>query len=688
VGTVVVYVHGLWLWGGESFLLRRRLARALDAECRFFSYPSVSAGIDDNAAALGKYLRGIRADRLHLVAHSMGGLVILRLFEHWSRLAPGSPELPPGRIVLAGSPVRGSRTAERLAGLPLGRALLGRSAAEVLLEHGERRWAGGREVGVITGERAVGLGRLFGPMDGANDGTVWAEETGLAGATDQVRLRVSHSGMVFSPLVATQIAAFLRDGRFEGTSNAHRFESLYAQALEAAAAGDIERAVELYDQALVLAPMHAEAHYKRGNALKDIGRREAAILSYGQAIKYKPDYAHAHCNLGVVQQALGLAAEAQSSYDRAIAIDPSDAMAHYNRALLMQDCSRWAEAVENYDRAISINPEFAEAQYNRAMALLFLGDFERGWRSYEWRWKNAQRLDIGEPRHFAQPLWLGEDSLVGKRLLLHCEAGLGDTLQFCRYAPLVAAMGATVYLEVPQPLLRILANLGDVAQVIPKGNALPEFDYHCPLMSLPLAFKTTLQTIPNASKYLNSDRTRAAQRREVLQDRGNPRIGLAWSGNPKNTIDSRRCVRLAEWIPHLPAEFAYFSLQKDVREEDRATLASNPFITPFDSAQDFVDTAALCECMDVVVCVDTSVAHLSAALGRRTWILLPFSPDWRWMRERSDSPWYPTAKLYRQKTAGDWGEVLARVGSDLRREFPAGGSTPVTAISIGGAAIQ
>jgi pimeloyl-ACP methyl ester carboxylesterase len=210
VGTVVVYVHGLWLWGGESFLLRRRLARLLGADCRTFSYRSVSASIDENAAALGAYLGTVRAETLHLVAHSMGGLVILRMFERW-----GARALPPGRIVFMGSPVRGSLSAARLVRLPLGRSLLGRSAVEVLLDHSERRWAGGRELGVIAGDRAAGMGRLLGSMEGPSDGTVGALETDLPGATDSLRLHVSHSGMVFSREVARQAAAFLREGRFD-----------------------------------------------------------------------------------------------------------------------------------------------------------------------------------------------------------------------------------------------------------------------------------------------------------------------------------------------------------------------------------------------------------------------------------------------------------------------------------------
>jgi Tfp pilus assembly protein PilF len=450
------------------------------------------------------------------------------------------------------------------------------------------------------------------------------------------------------------------------------FDALYIQATDAAATQDFQRALPLYDQAIALDPAHAEAYYKRGNALKDLGQLDAAIGSYDQAIERRPDYAYAYCNRGAVQQSLGLTAAALSSYDQAIAVDATDARAQYNRALLMQECSRWAEAVDSYNQAISIDPAFADAQYNRSLALLFQGDFDEGWRGYEWRWENAQRLAIGEVRNFNQPLWLGEESIAGKRLLLYGEAGLGDTIQFCRYATLSAALGATVLLEVQPPLRGLLANLQGVSQAIAAGDSLPPFDYQCPLMSLPLAFKTTLDTIPAAPKYLQADQADVARWQARLGERTRPRIGLMWSGNPNNTIDSRRSIRLADWAARLPPEFQYFCLQKQVRDSDMAALDSSPLIFSFeDDSLDFVNTAALCECMDVVISVDTSLAHLSGALGQRTWVLLPFIPDWRWMLDRDDSPWYPSVKLYRQKAPGDWNEVFARVAADLHREFQA-----------------
>ena len=455
-------------------------------------------------------------------------------------------------------------------------------------------------------------------------------------------------------------------------SAATPFDALYALATSAAERGDFSGAVQFYDQAIALNPRHAEAHYKRGNALKNVGQLETAIESYNRAIEFRPGYSQAYCNRGVVQQSLGLVAEALASYDQAIALEPTDAMAHYNRALLMQELSRWEEALAGYNRAVQIDPQFADANYNRSLALLSKGDFGNGWRGFEWRWHNAQRLGIGAKRDFAQPLWLGEESIAGKRLLLYAEGGFGDTLQFCRYAPLCAELGATVYLEVPQPLHGLLKDLAGVSQVFIAGNALPQVDFQCPLMSLPLAFRTTLDTIPAAPGYLHADPAKVERWRTRLGERTGPRVGLAWSGNPNYPADAHRSVRLADWVGQLPPGFQYFRLQRHVRDADRETLGANPLIVSFaDDLLDFDNTAALCDLMDVIISTDTSVPHLSGALGRPTWVLLPLDPDWRWLRNRADTPWYPTATLYRQKSAGDWNEVFDRVAADLRQRLQA-----------------
>jgi Flp pilus assembly protein TadD len=449
------------------------------------------------------------------------------------------------------------------------------------------------------------------------------------------------------------------------------FDEVNAAAAKRAAAQDYESAILLYDQAIALDATRSDSHYKRANALRIVGRLEEALAGYDRAIERNADYAHAYCNRGVVLQSLGRREAALQSYDRTIALDPNDVMAHYNRALLMQDCSRWDEAMRSYDRAIELNPQFADAQYNRSMLQLFLGDFERGWRGYEWRWVNARRLGIGDARTFAAPRWLGEEPIAGKRILLYSEAGLGDTLQFCRYATSCGRQGATVVLEVPEALRRLLGSVEGVSQVIGAGSPLPPFDYHCPLLSLPLAFRTTVASIPSPGSYVRADQIKVAQWRERLGARRSPRIGLVWSGNPNNPIDARRSIRLADWVAQLPTTgYEYFRLQTQVRETDRSALESNPQIVSFDDdLLDFDNTAALCMCMDLVITIDSSLAHLAGALGHRTWVLLPQTPDFRWMRDREDSPWYPSVKLYRQTVAGDWRSVFDRVAADLHSEF-------------------
>lgn len=451
------------------------------------------------------------------------------------------------------------------------------------------------------------------------------------------------------------------------------YEALFAKGLAAAAAQDFEGAIGLYDRAIEADPSRAETYYKRANALKDLDRFDEALAGYNEAIERKADYAYAFCNRGFVQHRLGLLDEASRSYDRALELEPTDAFTHYNRALLLQDYSLWPEALAAYDQAIVCNPEFPDAYLNRALASLYMGNFEKGWRDFEWRWKNAVRLSIGEVRNFEQPLWLGEQPLAGKRLLLHSEGGLGDTIHFCRYATFCAAQGATVIMEIQKPLLGLLGTLEGASQLVVKGSPLPAFDYHCPLMSLPLAFKTTLDTIPGPASYLRADPAKVMQWRTVLGERRCPRIGLVWSGNPNNPLDPHRTTRLADWVEHLPPEFQYFRLQRDLRDEDAPTLESSSNIFSVDDELlDFTNTAALCECMDLVLSVDTSIAHLSGALGQKTWVVVPYTPDWRWMRDRETSPWYPSVKLYRQKVAGDWKELFIRVAADLRKQFSAG----------------
>jgi tetratricopeptide (TPR) repeat protein len=424
-----------------------------------------------------------------------------------------------------------------------------------------------------------------------------------------------------------------------------------------------------YDAAIRLKPRYAEAYSNRGNVLKALRHWDAALASYDRAIAIKGGFAEAHFNRGVVLHELARFDAAIQAYDQAISARSDYAEAFSNRGNALTELNRLAAAIDSYDQAIAINPDYAEAYFNRAIAALLAGEFDRGLVDYEWRWKNESGSVIHEKRTFAAPLWLGDAPLTGRSILIHGEQGLGDTIQFCRYSRLLANLGAKVVLEAKQPLVNLLATLEGASQVVAKGDALPDVDYQCPLMSLPLAFKTRLETIPAACQYLFSDIGKLSYWQTRLGERTKPRIGLVWSGNINQRNDHKRSIALAEMMRHFPDKFDYFCLQKDVRESDRQALQENPHIFYFADELDFDNTAALCDCMDLVISVDTSVAHLSAALGRKIWILLPKSPDWRWLLDRDDSPWYPSATLYRQRHLGDWSDVLQRVNADLMRLF-------------------
>ena len=482
--------------------------------------------------------------------------------------------------------------------------------------------------------------------------------------------------------------------------------------------GRPEAALKSYERAIALRPDFAEAYYNRGNALADLGHTGAALESYEQAIALKADYAEAWNNRGVALASLKRHEAALESYERAIALRPAYAEAWNNRGNALSDLKRPEAALESYERAIALTPAYAEAwnnrgnalsdlkhpgpaleSYERAIALtadhaaahfnlaicrLRLGDFARGWEAYEWRWEVEELAT--DRRDFPQPLWLGMQSLAGKTILLHSEQGFGDTLHFCRYAKLVAALGANVVLEVQPALLPLLGNLEGTTQVLPRGDPLPAFDYRCPLMSLPLAFKTDLNDIPAGIPYIRSDARRVAAWQKKLGIRTGLRIGLAWRGNKLKKDDRNRSIALEELLPLVSGQAEWISLQKELRETDAELLASRADIRHTgDQLLDFADTAALVELMDLVITVDTSVAHLAGAMGKAVWILLPFNPDWRWLLDREDSAWYPTARLYRQPAFGDWSSVIRRVREELSGCFARyGGRAPFESPDAGG----
>jgi tetratricopeptide (TPR) repeat protein len=477
--------------------------------------------------------------------------------------------------------------------------------------------------------------------------------------------------------------------------------------------GRLHDALACYDRAIELNERSAEAHLNRGNVLRDLKERKAALESYDRAIAINPGLAIAYLNRGNVLAELQQFEPALADYDRGIEIDPTLAEAHSNRGNALRELDqleaaltsvnraialrgdfteaysnrgalfyrmqRVQEALASYDQAIAIAPQDEVSQSNKALLLLLAGDLARGWALYEYRWKKESASAQKDQVDFATSNWQGEASLSGKTILLYSEQALGDTIQFCRYAPLVAQRGGRVILKVQRALINLLGSLRGIAQVVSDREPLPEFDYSCSLMSLPAAFGTVLATIPASIPYLRSPPDKVADWKERLGEKTKPRVGLVWSGGFRPdrpdlwTVNRRRNIALDKFsaLKHAPVEF--YSLQKgQPADSDLARLTAlawdGPTIIDHTSVlHDFTDTAALIENLDLVIAVDTSTAHLAGALGKPVWLLNRFDTCWRWLMHRPDSPWYPTMRIYRQPTSGDWGTVLENVRKDLMK---------------------
>ena len=425
-----------------------------------------------------------------------------------------------------------------------------------------------------------------------------------------------------------------------------------------------EEALANYDRALTLRPNFAEALSNRGGVLRELKRFDEALASCDRALALQPNLAKALATRGNALSGLKRFDEALMSYDRALMAQPDDAETHYNRGHTLTSLKRINEAQSSYDRAVSLRPDYAEAHWNEALVRLLAGDFSGGWAKYEWRWKQGK--SSSSQRNFLKPLWLGEDTIRDKTILLHSEQGLGDAIQFCRYVPLVAARGAGVIFEVERPLWKLMSDFVGSAQVICRGDPLPEFDLHCPLLSLPLAFGTRLETIPADVPYVQAPSQTSASWDNRLGPKDRPRIGIAWSGSALNTRDRERSISLRDLLSLLEIEATFVSLQKDVRSTDTALLNERRDILDFgDELRDFSDTAALISELDLVISVDTSVVHLAGAMGKPVWTLVTHIPDWRWLLDRDDTPWYPTMRLFRQPCVDDWQSVIVRVREAL-----------------------
>ena len=433
--------------------------------------------------------------------------------------------------------------------------------------------------------------------------------------------------------------------------------------------GNYHAAIECLKRAIERRPDHAPAYNNLGIALDALERYDEALAAYGRALEIEPRYAEAHSNLGTVLAKLQDFAGSLEEFEKALELKPGYAEAYNNRGVTYKEMRRLGEALANYDEAIRLKPDYVDARMNRALTCLLTGDFQAGWTEFEWRWKAP-----GKARVLPRPEWDGRP-LDGKAILLHCEQGLGDTLQFIRYANLVKRQGAKVIVRCPKALAAILGLCDDLDVIVAEGDPLPPFDCHAPLMSLARIFNTTLDTIPANVPYLRADRKLIERWAADLASGAGLSIGIGWQGNPRYQADRQRSIPLAAFAPvaELPG-IQLFSLQKGTGVDQIAQLRGKLHVEEFGPERDessgpFMDTAAIMALVDLVITSDTAIAHLAGGLGVKVWTALPYTADWRWLTGRSDSPWYPSMRLFRQAKPGDWRSVFDEMRNELEKEL-------------------
>jgi tetratricopeptide (TPR) repeat protein len=421
-------------------------------------------------------------------------------------------------------------------------------------------------------------------------------------------------------------------------------------------------AVAAFERVLALEPRFVGARANLGNALVRLGRFEDALAHYDALLAAHPAHPETLVNRGSALADIGRLEEAIAAYDHALALRPDYAKARIGRGAALAALNRHREALEEYGTVVAADKNNADVRHNEALSLLTLGDYRRGFEKYEARW---QRTGMPRRRSFGKPLWLGEYPLTRKTILIHAEQGLGDTIQFARYVPQLASAGAKVVMEVQPALVALMSRLEGVSSVVGRGDALPAYDVYCPAGSLPLALRTEVSSIPANVPYLAAQEERVSAWRERIGHLPSPRIAVAWSGSADHANDRNRSIAFARLAPLL-AGGSIISVQRELRDGDAEALARLPNVTHVgDALSDFDDTAAVMALADLVIGVDTSVVQLAGAMGRPVWVLLPFQPDWRWLLDRDDSPWYPTARLFRQPKPGDWESVIAQVRDAL-----------------------
>lgn len=429
--------------------------------------------------------------------------------------------------------------------------------------------------------------------------------------------------------------------------------------------GEFHESAQCFTRVLERDPGHFPSLHYLGAARLEGGEPELALAAFDKALALNPRSPETLYNRAKTLGALGRTEEEIQVYQQLARVKPSAAV-HVNMGVAYRELHRHEDSLKQFRQALLMDPDNVLARCNRALTNLLLGNYEHGWREYEWRWQD------GTERHgVAGRLWLGDADIKGKTLLLHSEQGLGDTLQFARFASRVCELGAKVILQVQRPVLDFVSTLkGFDGRIVPRDEAVTDFDFHCPLLSLPLALKTTLSSLPGEIPYLGADPARVEEWRVRLGPASRPRVGLVWGVSLANKKGLHRSMPLSALRPLLDLDMEFISLQKELSEADRQEAATMPKLRELGSGLgDFADTAALVRNLDLVICVDTSVTHVAAAMGQPAWVMVPFNSDWRWMAERGDSPWYPTVRVFREPAPGNWEPLVRAVRSALGERF-------------------
>ena len=569
-------------------------------------------------------------------------------------------------------------------------------------------------------------GEIVAPHGAADGAPVLADPTSVPGYPEATKL-FGHAATRFNARDYTGAAALFREvtRRVPGMVAAHNnlgvtlrlagddaaAAAAFRRAIEIApdyatahanlgltlrARGEFADAVEAFRRAAALDPGNAELQSHLASAYAALGRHDLAVAHFRRATELRPDFPIAYANLGMALTELNRWDEAVAAYERATALDPDDASIRVNLAfarddpagiaeaeaqcrrliaarsnlpeahnalgLVLQKQNRLGESLESYRRATALKPDFLPAVINESLVLLLLGRYEEGWPKYEWR----RRLPMLRRNERTLPLWQGED-IAGKSILLHSEQGFGDTIQFLRYVPLVAERTRHVVLEIPRPLVRMAASLPiENVTIVPNNRPPPAADVHAPLLGLPGIFQTRVDNIPGGVPYLMPRRPLVERWERRLAADTRFKVGLAWAGNPEHKGNRSRSLNLGRFAPLLAVrDIGWYGLQVGPPAEEIKRLPTDTVIDLSPQLTDFAETAGAILNLDLVIAVDTAVAHLAGALARPTWIMIAFSPDWRWLLNRDDSPWYPSVRLYRQPAPGDWDNVIARVAADV-----------------------